>query len=165
MGVGVTGHPKRGYSTAELIRQITITLDNPTGEDVVLVGLGNLGRALLPFFAAYHPNLRVIAAFDVDPLKTGRVIHGCRCYPLDELERIVRQHQARVAIVTVPATHAQEVTNRLVEAGIAGIMNFAPVPLKTPAEVYVESIDIAAALEKVAYLARRAHRQNEEVSA
>ena len=162
MEAGVTGHSKRGYEIAALVERIGRTLDNPAGERVVLIGLGNLGRAILPFFAAYHPNLRIVASFDTDPMKTGRVIHGCRCHPLDELETVIRNEGARVAIVTVPAAEAQGVAERLAAAGVLGIMNFAPVSLKVPQGVFVESIDIATALEKVAYLARLAGEKEKE---
>jgi len=155
MEIGFSGSTKKGYDIEKLVGFIGKVLDNPSGEPVALVGLGNLGRALLPFFAAHHPKLKIVAAFDSDPAKTGRVIHGCRSYPSRELQPVIEREKIRVAILTVPAAAAQEVSEELAAAGVKGILNFAPAMLRLPAAVSVESIDMAIALEKIAYLARR----------
>lgn len=154
MLVGFTGSPKKGYELEGLLSHIAEFLDAPKGDSVILIGLGNLGRALLPFFAAHHPKLRIEAAIDPDPQKTGRVIHGCPCYPPTQLEAIITRNNTRVAIIAVPVDAAQQTTDRLVEAGICGLLNFAPVVLNTPPHVAVENIDMSVALEKVAFLAR-----------
>ena len=154
MTIGFGGNSNSGYDMGGLIARIGEVLDNPAGEAILLAGVGNLGRALLHFFAAYHPKLKIAAAFDNDPRKTNRVIHGCRCHPLDALETMAQSVAAHVAIVAVPAEAAQAVTDRFVQAGIGGIVNFAPVALRVPPHVVVETIDIATALEKVACLTR-----------
>lgn len=154
MTVGYSGHPKRGYDVTGLTQAISGFLDNPKGDAVVLIGMGNLGRALLPFFAAHRQKVRIVAAFDTSPMKTGRVIHGCRCYDGAELESFVNDQGIRIAILAIPAVKAQRVTDRLVQAGITGILNFAPTHLRTPKSVWVENIDMTVAMEKVSYLAR-----------
>lgn len=159
MVLGFSGGSRRGYSISGLIDRIGEFLDSPNGEPVALVGVGNLGRALLPFFAAYRPNLKIVAAFDSNPAKTGRVIHGCRCHSTEELEEVIAGEGIRVAINAVPAGQAQGVADRLVAAGVHGILNFVPVPLHVPPSVVVEAIDITTALEKVAYLARQKRRK------
>mgnify|MGYP006282451907 CR=1 FL=1 len=155
MAIGFAGAPRKGYEVNGLLRAISDFLYNPQGEPVALVGVGNLGRALLPFFAAHEPEVRVCAAFDTDAHKTGRVIHGCRVYPQDKLEEVVRDKNIRVAILAVPADAAQRTALRLTEIGIYGIMNFAPVQLQVPPQVSVENIDMTMVLEKVAFLARQ----------
>lgn len=155
MEIGCSGNTKKGYDIEELVESIGNVLDNPAGEPVALIGLGNLGRALLPFFAAHHPKLKIVASFDNDPGKTGRVIHGCRSYPFTELKRVVADQGIRVAILTVPAPVAQEVAKELVAAGVTGILNFAPAMLRLPEEVSIESMDMSSALEKISYLSRR----------
>jgi redox-sensing transcriptional repressor len=97
--------------------------------------------------------LSIVAAFDNNPHKVGRVIHGCRCYSLDELPEVVRQLNIQVGVLTVPAGEAQAVADMLVRSGVKGILNFAPVPLKAPPNVYVEDIDMTMSLEKVAFFA------------
>jgi redox-sensing transcriptional repressor len=155
MAVGYMGTSIRGYAVEELTRSIGSFLDDPSGQAAALVGIGNLGRAILSYFTGRRPNLSIVAAFDVDPVKVGRVINGCHCYPLDELETVVRELDIRLGVVTVPAAAAQSVAETMVRSGIRGILNFAPAPLKVPTGVYVEDIDMTMSLEKVAYYARQ----------
>jgi len=155
MAVGYTGSPTRGYDVHELSRAIGDFLDAPSGQSVALVGVGNLGRAILAYFTGRRPRLSIVAAFDVDPGKVNRVIHGCRCFSFDEMETVVRDKQIEIGLITVPADQAQGVTERLVRAGVTGIVNFAPVRLWVPADVYVEEIDMTTSLEKAAYFARQ----------
>jgi len=155
MVAGITGNPRTGYEVVALLSQLADFLDAPGGEKIVLVGAGNLGRALIPFFEAHHPNQKIVAATDIDPKKAGRVIGGVRCYPPEELERIVKKEGAVLAILAVSKSNAKTTVDRLVSAGIKGILNFVPIPLKVPDHVRIENIDMTMALEKLAYLVRR----------
>lgn len=164
MTIGYTGSPAHGYDAAGLIAHIDRLLNPRDQRGVVLVGVGHLGRAVLDYFVARHPEHPVVAAFDVNPEKVGRVIQGCHCHALDDLETVVRAHKATVGIITVPADAAQDVTDRLVRAGVTGLLNFAPVRLRLPPDVYVEDVDIALSLEKVSFFAaqRAARREVQE---
>jgi len=154
MAVGSSGSPTHGYDIQELTHLIGSFLDAPLGQAGALVGVGNLGRAILAYFAGRRPKLSIEAAFDNDPSKYGRVIHGCRCYPVEELMKVVKDRRIAIGIITVPADQAQDVSDKLCQAGVSGLVNFAPVRLLVPASVYVEDIDMTMALEKVAYFAR-----------
>jgi redox-sensing transcriptional repressor len=154
MAVGSAGSPTRGYDIQELTHSIGDFLDAPSGQAVALVGVGNLGRAILAYFAGRRPKLSIEAAFDNDPSKYGRVIHGCRCYPVEDLVKVVKDRRIAIGIVTVPADQAQDVADKLCQAGACGLVNFAPVRLLVPANVYVEDIDMTMAIEKAAYFAR-----------
>jgi redox-sensing transcriptional repressor len=154
MSIGYIGSPKRGYDIHELVESIGVFLDSPKSQGVALVGIGNLGRAIMSYFAGRRPRLSIVAAFDVDPYKISRVILGCHCYHSSQLTEIVSSLDIRVGIVTVPAAEAQSTAEQMVSAGIRGILNFAPVPLRVPPDVYVEDIDMTMSLEKVAYFAR-----------
>ena len=154
MAVGSSGSPTRGYDIQELTHLIGSFLDAPLGQAVALVGVGNLGRAILAYFAGRRPKLSIEAAFDNDPSKYGRVIQGCRCYPVEELMKVVKDRRIAIGIITVPADQAQDVSDKLCQAGVSGLVNFAPVRLLAPASVYIEDIDMTMALEKVAYFAR-----------
>jgi redox-sensing transcriptional repressor len=138
-----------------LTRAIGNYLDAPQGQSVALVGVGNLGKAILSYFSGRRPRLSIEAAFDTDPAKANRVVHGCRCYPLDEMERVIRSRGIELGMLTVPADQAQGVAEKLVRAGVRGILNFAPIRLSLPEEVHVEDIDMTMSLEKVAFFARR----------
>ena len=158
MAVGYTGSPTRGYDITDLTRAIGNYLDAAQGQSVALVGVGNLGKAILSYFVGRRPRLSIEAAFDTDPAKVNRVIHGCRCYPLDDLERVVQSMGIEIGVLTVPADQAQGVADYLVQSGVRGILNFAPVRLSLPEHVYVEDIDMTMSLEKVAFFARAKKR-------
>jgi len=156
MAVGYLGRPNMGYNVIELQKSITHFLEDPQGDYGCLVGVGNLGRAILAYLLRRRPSLQIIAGFDVDPQKTNRVIQNCRCYPMEQMEKILRKHSIRVAILTVPASEAQKAADVLVRSGVRGIVNFAPVTLRVPEDVFVENIDMSMSLEKAAYFARKA---------
>ncbi len=161
MAVGSVGSPTRGYDVRDLIDHIGAFLDAPRPQGVALVGIGNLGRAIMAYFAGRRPRLSIVAAFDSDPSKIDRVIHGCRCYGIDSLAEVIGGNGISVGIITVPAREAQAVADSLVGAGVSGILNFAPVPLRVPPDVYVGDIDMTMSLEKVAYFARQGTSERE----
>jgi redox-sensing transcriptional repressor len=97
----------------------------------------------------------VVASFDQDVEKLGRVIHNCPCHPVANIPSVVQEMRIHVGIVTVPANAAQEVAEKLIQGGVRGILNFAPCSLRVPPGVFVEDVDVASAVEKVAYFARR----------
>jgi redox-sensing transcriptional repressor len=155
MGLGYSGTPNTGYEVQALVDSIAAHIDSPEGQQVALVGVGNLGRALLSYFQGRRAKLRIAAAFDNDPEKAGRVIGGCRCYGTGELPGVIRKERITVGIVAVPAAAAQETAELLVKAGVAGLLNFAPVPIEVPPHIYVEHVDITIRLETVAFFALR----------
>jgi redox-sensing transcriptional repressor len=162
MTIGFSGSPTRGYDIAELIKTIGQFLDAPKNLNVALIGVGNIGRALLAYFPSHRPNLSIVAAFDRDPGKVNRVIQGCHCYPIERLSEIFETRTIRVGIIAVPAPEAQGIADMMVRAGVRGIVNFARVPLRVPADVYVENIDMTMSLEKVAFFARQRTKEKEE---
>ncbi|MGI5865236.1 MAG: redox-sensing transcriptional repressor Rex [Myxococcales bacterium] len=154
MSIGYSGSPNRGYDIGELVRSIGEQLDDPTGQGMAVVGVGNLGRAIINYVSRQRPCLQVAAAFDKDPEKAGRVIQGCRVYPLEQMPEIVREKRVQIGVISVPASAAQDAADRLVAAGVSGILNFAPASVRVPANVYSEDLDLITTLEKVAYFAR-----------
>jgi redox-sensing transcriptional repressor len=155
MAVGYSGSPNRGYKAAELAASIGEFLDNPAGDNAGLVGVGNLGRAILAFFSGRRPRLSIAAAFDVTPEKVDRTVHGCRCYSIEQFPAVASRLKITIGIICTPADAAQKIAETMVESGVRGILNFAPVALKLPPWVFTEDIDMTTALEKVAYFARK----------
>jgi redox-sensing transcriptional repressor len=155
MVVGYMGNPRDGYRTEELVACIDSLLDTPEGVSMVLVGVGNLGRAILNHFSGAGAKFRVAAAFDIDQSKVGRVICGVRCHHLSELRQVLQNQHVSVGAITVPSNEAQAVADRLVECGVHGIVNFAPVPLRVPSFVCMEHMELATVFEKVAFFSRR----------
>ena len=162
MVLGYSGSPTHGYEVGRLIESLREFLDAPGGQGAALVGVGNLGKAILSYFAGRRPNLQIAAAFDNDPYKVNRVIHGCRCYSMENLYEVAQSQGIRLAIITVPAQSALGVADALVKGGVRGILNFAPVRLRVPPHVHVEDIDMTVSLEKVAYFARQSGKRKDK---
>jgi redox-sensing transcriptional repressor len=162
MEINYTGSPVHGYQVALLIESIDNFLDDPRGRHVALIGVGNLGRALLAYFRGRRPKLTIVAAFDANETKTDRMINGCQVFPMGRLTEIIKEKRIHVAIIATPPSVAQQVAEQLIEAGVRGLLNFAPLRLRTPSNVYVEDADMTICLEKVAYFSRlRAEEQGE----
>ncbi|MBN1808974.1 MAG: redox-sensing transcriptional repressor Rex [Planctomycetes bacterium] len=159
MAIGYHGSPSRGYMVAELIKSIDDFLDAPQGQRAALIGVGNLGRALVAYFSGRRPQLSLVAVFDRDPKLVGKNFHGCPCSPVEQFAPTRNSLDIAIAIIAVPASEAQAVADICVKAGIHGILNFAPVPLNVPATVYVDNIDLTVELEKVAFFARSMNRR------
>lgn len=151
MAIGYTGSPSKGYSVDALEESIGLFLGSDRVRKIALVGMGNLGRALTTYFTSRVPRFRMAAAFDTDQRKTGRMIAGCMVYGIEEIPRIIPAEGIRTAVLALPVDSAQDMADRLVNAGIKGILNYAPVPLRLPADVFLENRDVTASLEKVAF--------------
>lgn len=148
---GHFGQPGVGYRCDELVHAIRSILGIDREWTVAMVGVGNLGQALLGYKGFASQGFRVVAAFDVDPKKVGETIEGVGIHHLDELESIVRSRSIELGLVAVPAAMAQEAANRLVAAGVVGILNFAPVTLNLPNEVSLVGVDLATELQQLCF--------------
>jgi redox-sensing transcriptional repressor len=148
---GHFGYPGIGYRCDELITAIRKIMGTDRGWPVAMVGAGNLGRALLGYKGFGNQNFRIAAAFDSDSSKVGSKIDGVEVHHLNDLAEVVRQQQIRLGMVVVPAAAAQGVADRLVAAGIEGIVNFAPVTLVLPPTVSLVGVDLAMELEQLSF--------------
>ena len=151
---GVIGTPRKGFPARELAEAITVCLGWNNSTDAVLVGAGSLGCALLGYQGFKQQGMELVVAFDSDPKKIGKTIHGVPVRAVSELEELVRRMRVRLAILTVPAEHAQSCADRLVKGGIRGIWNFSPVKLSVPDEIHVENADLAAGLAALSHAIR-----------
>ena len=151
MSCGCSGATRAGYNVKDLQHNLRTQLGYSDAKQTILVGIGNLGKAILSYFNFRQPRVHVVAAFDVLPERIGRVISGTRCHHTKALETIVKEHHVTLGIITVPRTEAQSMADRLVAAGVTGILNFAPVTLNLPDHVYVENMDITMKIEKIAF--------------
>jgi redox-sensing transcriptional repressor len=138
-----------GYDVEQLSKMISDLLGTTSLQPVILVGVGNLGLALLSYKGFEQEGFEIVGAFDEDSRKRDKI--RVPLYPMDKIPEIVSQRHVRMAIVAVPAAAAQEVTNDLVVAGISGILNFAPIVLHVPDEVIVNNVNLAIELENLSY--------------
>ena len=141
-----------GYDVGQLADMITDLLGTRRLQPVILVGVGNLGTALLSYRGFEQEGFEIIAAFDLheadprSPRPARPPVH-----PMEKLAPLIRERGVRMAILAVPATAAQEVTNTLVACGIAGILNFAPIVVQVPDDVVVNNVNLAIELENLSY--------------
>lgn len=155
MVLGYTGTPARGYEIHKLRDHIEAFVFPAEVQKAVIAGVGNIGLALLKFFTGRRPNLKIVASLEANSDKFGRLIHGCPCHSIENAAKVIREQGITVGIIAVPDKEAQYVSDVFVEAGIRGILNFARTVLQVPAGVYVEDIDLAMSLDRVAYFARQ----------
>lgn len=148
---GNFGHPGVGYRCDELISEIRRILGTDRVWTVVLVGVGNLGRALLGYRGFEPQGFRVAAAFDSDPAKVGSVVEGIEIRAIEQFPQAATELQIDLGLIAVPAPFAQAAADMLVAAGIRGIVNFAPVTLALPDGVSQVGVDLARELEQVSF--------------
>ncbi len=141
---GIIGKPKRGYPVGELITAIEHFLGWDSAKNAILIGAGNLGTALTGYQEFKNHGLNFVAAFDNNPQKTGTQIHDVPVYSFADLKPKLKNLNAAIAVLTVPSTEAQSITDSLVEAGIKAIWNFTNVKLKVPEDVVVQREDLTS---------------------
>ncbi len=142
-----------GYNVESLSSTIGEVLGHNRLQPVVLVGVGNLGSALLRYGGFRKEGFEVVAAFDIAPKPAGRDVL-IPILALGTMEAFINENQVKMAILTVPATSAQEVANVLIKAGVQAILNFSPTVLDVPEDVVVNSVDLAVELENLSYFIR-----------
>ena len=140
-----------GYDVEQLSQMISDLLGTRSLQPVILVGVGNLGTALLSYKGFEQEGFEIISAFDIDSAKKKGKSLGKPVLPMEDLAALVLKRGVKMAILCVPASVAQEVANSLVQAGITGILNFAPLVLHVPEEVSVNNVNLAIELENLSY--------------
>lgn len=154
---GHFGQPGIGYRVEELIARIRSILGTDKTWNVVLVGAGNLGQALATYRGFLKKGFRIVGVFDNNPEKVGQRIGeppGLEILPMERLPEVVASEQVRLGIMAVPADVAQNVASSLVDAGVKGILNFAPASLSVPERVPMASVELSVHLEQLAFQIR-----------
>ena len=141
-----TGKPKIGYITEDLIEGLENYLGHNNRSEAVLVGAGNLGRALLSYGNFEEYGLNIVAAFDSNPNLIGSDVGGKKILAFEKLSELCLRLHVHIGIITVPVASAQHVCDCMVEGGIRAIWNFAPVNLSVPENVVIKNEDMAASL-------------------
>ena len=143
---GTVGRPKVGYDVNELICAIEKFLGWDSVTEAFLVGAGSLGEALMGYPGFSECGLSIVAAFDVDPNKCHRVIHGKHVRHISKMTGLMRRMRVRFGIITVPASEAQQAADLLIEGGVLAIWNFAPAKIQAPERVIVTNEDLYCSL-------------------
>ncbi len=148
---GEFGKPGVGYEVEKLISELEFILGIHKKWKIALVGAGRLGGALLGFEGFLRFNLRITCAFDIDSDKIGKELYGVKIYSVKDIVKVIKKDNIKVAIITAPPEAAQYTADELIDAGIKGILNFAPVALRTKNDVYVSNVDMACELESLLF--------------
>lgn len=153
--LGTFGTRGLGYPVVELAEAIREVLGREHLQPVILVGVGNLGAALLRYDGFKKEGFEPLAAFDTIP--EAVVLRGINVpiHHVDLMPAFIQKNSVKLAVLSVPAAHAQEVTNELVDAGIQGILSFSPTVLQVPETVTVNSVDLALELEQVSFFIKK----------
>jgi redox-sensing transcriptional repressor len=144
-----------GYDVAYLLHQVRRELGLTQDWPVLIAGAGNLGRALANYRGFEERGFRVVAILDVDPRTVGERIGEVLVRHLDDLLDIVREHDVAIGVICTPGPAAQQVADRMVEAGLRSILNFAPALVTLPSDVSVRRVDLSIELQILAYYEQR----------
>ncbi|MBS4023520.1 MAG: redox-sensing transcriptional repressor Rex [Dethiobacter sp.] len=157
---GAFGTRGTGYNTSYLREKLLriIGLDKQT--NLIVVGAGHLGKALTRYNITKNPYVKVVGIFDNNPNELDAEIEGVKVRVMEELPAVVKEHDVKVAMITVPADVAQAVVSTLVDNGITAILNFAPTKLKAPDNVYVHNADLTIELQSLIYYSLEEEKHN-----
>lgn len=162
MLIGYSGTLRKGYNIQELIDLIGDIIDKQEGINVAVVGMGNLGRALIKYLSGKRHKLEIVAGFDTNPDKIGKTMNGVMCYDTSKMSLMIKNENIRIGIITVPELYAAETADKLVKAGIKGILNYTPKPVNVPDDVYLEEYDMITTLEKIAFYVKMSEEASEQ---
>jgi len=154
MLMGYSGTLRKGYDIREMVDLIGKIIDTDDGQKIAVIGLGNLGKAIIHYLQEKKSKLSIAAAFDINPEKINNVYSSVNCYHSDQMEEIIASFNIKIGIITTPPEVVPEIARRLANAGIKGILNFTPKPLSGQEGVYLEEYDMITSLEKVAYFVK-----------
>jgi redox-sensing transcriptional repressor len=140
------GKPKIGYITKDLVADLEHFLGHDNCSEAVVVGVGNLGKALISYENFENYGLKIVAAFDTRPGLVGTSFRDVDILPAEKIPDICRRLRIHIAIIAVPAASAQDVCDSLLEGGVLAIWIFAPVTLRAPEPVVVRNEDMGASL-------------------
>ena len=144
-----------GYDVAYLIHQVRRELGLTQDWPIVIAGIGNLGHALANYRGFPERGFRIAALVDVDPAKIGERVGGLEVRDVADLPALVRQQDVAIGIIATPAIAVQDIADRMVEAGIRSILNFAPAVISVDSGVSVRKVDLAIELQILAFYEQR----------
>ena len=159
---GALGKRGYGYDVDDLIEFFKNILHQDRLTNVALIGVGNLGHALLNFNFHQDSNIRISAAFDTNPKNINTIQGGVPIYPMDQIVAQLKEQQISVVILTVPSNVAQEVANQVAQAGVNGILNFTSIRLNVPAGIRVHNVDLTNELQTLIYFIDHYDKKSDE---
>jgi len=147
---GITGNRRGGYVLEELIEKLNDVLGKDKLQSVIVVGAGNLGKALINYNGFEKEGIRIVAGFDNADIKT-RKINNIPIYNIDRIKGFIDENKIKIGIIAVPDISAQQVLNLMIDSGIEGVLNFAPIRLTAPENCVVNNVNLGLELETLIY--------------
>lgn len=142
-GFGKVGTPRIGYNTQDLKQILEDSILQKTTVKVALFGVGNLGTAILKYPGFQKDTIQIVAAFDSDLTKVGKVVNGIKIFDPAEASGVIRKKKAQIGIIAVPGDAAQKIADIMVLSGLKGIANFTPASVSVPCHIQVRNIDFS----------------------
>jgi redox-sensing transcriptional repressor len=158
--LGITGSRRGGYKIEYLIEQINSVLGKDTLTKLILVGVGNIGKALLGYQGFSKDNIEIAAAFDSDRSKVNNTAGTIPIFPIDELKSFIKNNSIKIAIIAVPLSAAQQVCDLLVSFGIKGILNFASIRLRSNEDILINNVNLVSEIENLNYFILSGKKNN-----
>ncbi len=155
---GITGKKRGGYLVDELLSELNRILGKDQRQNFIIVGIGNIGRALLDYKGFENSGISIVAGFDTDPAKHDPDA-AAPIYPLEQLRDFVAEHKIKFGIISVPDFAAQQVLELMLAADIRGLLNFAPIRLKAPEGCVISNINLLSELENIIYFVNAAEKE------
>jgi redox-sensing transcriptional repressor len=154
MYIGYAGSNRKGYEIKGLMTSLDEILDPPHKIRIAIVGVGNVGKALINFFTDKSSKREITALFDIDPDLVNRTYNGIPCYPVEQLKEIIIQEQIDIGIIASPTRTAKTVASEMAAGGIKSVVNFTNTPLTLSDHIFLEQIDITTSIEKASYFTK-----------
>jgi len=147
----ISGNKRGGYNVDDLLKRINVILGCDRVHNVVIAGAGKLGRALMNYRGLEEENIKIIAAFDIKPTKYDSDAK-IKILPIEEMREFIVNNRVRIGVITVPEEAAQRVADIMILGGIRGILNFAPVQLRSPKHCIINDVNLELEFENIIYL-------------
>ena len=158
---GITGNKRGGYNIDDLIEQMNAIFGKHKVHRVIVVGVGNIGRALLGYKGFEKESIQIIAAFDIDSSKINSKLN-VPVYPLEQMANFIKENEVRLGVISVPDVAAQQVFEMMRDAGIKGVLNFAPINISSE-KVIVNNINLEMELENLIYYVIAAEKSKNRI--
>jgi redox-sensing transcriptional repressor len=155
----IKGNKRGGYDINDLLEKMEKLFHRNKDNNIVLIGMGNMGLALSKYSKFVQRHMNIVATFDIDPFKQ-KTRSGIPVYSMNRLKEIIDRFRVKIAIIAVPEISAQEVADELMRYGISGIVNFAPVLLKVTPDVIINNVNLCDELESVIYYVHKQMNSN-----
>jgi redox-sensing transcriptional repressor len=156
----ITGNKKGGYFIDELIETLHKILGKEQSEKVIIVGAGNIGTSLMNYKGFEKEGIKIVAAFDTNFAKVSYNA-DIPVLPFEEMAEFVKKNSTKIGIIAVPDLFAQQVLDTMIQAGIKGILNFAPIHLRTPEDFIISNVNLEMELETVIYFVNFVEHQKD----